>query len=304
MSSKPVITFVLSALVMGLAACSSSSTSTPTPTPLAQNLYAVDFNSGKLYVYPLPASAASMPTVTVATGFTALYDAEFDSSGMLWVDNDLNPSIIYGYMLPLTSASVPAATVNMTGTNNALSFTFDPTGTLWVVDDGNGALLGFHGPFTGVSTPAAFADIAITAPANVISDSSGDLYVAANDHVVRLNAPPTTINANLSPLTQPIAMLLDTAGNLYVGDFANGNLYRYNAPVSDGATPAITDLQATSALIHPYYMALDHAGNLYISDCSSTIKVYATASFSATSAPAYTLPFPGGTGCSTGLAVR
>jgi hypothetical protein len=141
-------------------------------------------------------------------------------------------------------------------------------------------------------------------PWNVISDPAGDLYVASAAHVVRFNAPPTSVNATLSTLKEPIAMVLDTAGNLYVGDFNNGNLYRYNAPINDGATPAITDLQANTTLNSPYYMALDSSGNLYVSDCSTSIKVFATATFSATSAPAYTLPLPAGASCSTGLAVR
>jgi len=303
MSSKAVITFVLSAWVMGLAACSSSSTS-PTPTPVPQTLYAIDFSSGKIYVYALPATAASTPTVTITTGFADLYAAVFDSSGTLWVDNDTSPSVIYGYTLPLTSASVPAATINTTGTHNAFGFTFDPSGNLWLGDQGNNRLLGYHGPFTGTSTPATFANITVPSPWNAISDSAGDIYAAAGTNVAILNAPPTAINANLSALTEPIPMQLDTSGNLYVADFNTGDLYRYNAPINNGATPAITDLKATTGLSSPYFMALDHSGNLYVSDCSSSIKVYATASFSSTAAPTYVLPFPGGTGCSTGLAIR
>jgi sugar lactone lactonase YvrE len=138
----------------------------------------------------------------------------------------------------------------------------------------------------------------------VISDPLGNLYVANGTAVAILNAPPASINATLSVLSEPIAMQLDGAGNLYVGDFNNGNLYKYNAPLTNGESPSITDPQATSTLSSPYYMALDASGNLYVSDCSSSVKVFNTASFSATSAPSYTLPLPAGAGCSTGLAIH
>jgi sugar lactone lactonase YvrE len=296
------------AAAVSVAACSSSSTSPP-PPPMPQNLYAVDLTTGKIFVYALPASAAAVPSVTVSTGFTILYDAVFDASGTLFVDDDHTPAVLHGYALPLTAASVPITNITLTGaaptnTSNAFSFAFDPSGNLWTGDEHNNRLLGYHGPFSGTMTPAAFTTIAITSPWNVISDSSGDLYVTENDHVVRLNAPPTAINANLSTLAEPIAMLLDGTGNLYVGDFSNGNLYRYNAPINDGASPAITDLQVNTTLQTPYYMALDRSGNLYVSDCSSSVKVFATGTFSSTSAPSYTLPLPAGATCSTGLAIR
>jgi streptogramin lyase len=296
--------------IIGLSSCSTSSTSTtPTPPPAPQSLYALDLSNGHMYVYSLPATAASTPTVTVVTGFTNLYDAVFDSTGRLWIDSDVNPSTLYAYTLPLTNASTPAATVHTTGTNNAFSFTFDPTGNLWVADEGNGQLIGYHGPFSGTSTPASFTTITVNSPWNVIADTAGDLYTTANDHVARLNAPPTAINANLNLLNEPIAMVLDPSGNLYVGEFRTGpngtagSLYRYNSPINDAATPAIADPGANTTLHTPYYMALDNAGNLYVSDCSTSIKVFSTATFSATSAPLYTLPLPAGV-CSTGLAVH
>jgi streptogramin lyase len=250
----------------------------------------------------------SVPPETLTTGYTSLTDLRFDvTSGKLWVDNAHNPAVLYGYNLALSSSSTPASNVTITGssptnTSSAFSFAFDPSGKLWVADSGNNRLLGYN-VLSGMPSP--FTTIAVPFPYNVISDSAGDLYVASNHNVVRLNAPPTAINSTLSTLSQPYAMLLDGFGNLYVGDFATGNLYRYNAPINDGATPAITDTDAhtTLALDGPSYMALDNSGNLYVSDCSGSVKVFATASFSSSSGPAYTLPLPAGATCSEGLAI-
>ena len=286
-----------------LSACSSSSTA-PTP-PAPQSLYVADRTTGKIFVYSLPTSASATPTVTLSTGFTTLYDAVING-GVLYVDNDLSPSVIYGYPLPLTASSTTTTTINTTGTSNAFSFTFDPSGNLWLADNNNNRVLGYHGPFSGVSSPVAFTTISagISQPWNLISDAAGNLYLTANTTVQILNAPPSGVNVTFSPLTEPIPMQLDSAGNIYTADFSTGNLYRYNAPFAQNQTPSITDLKANTTLASPYYMALDNAGNLYVSDCSTSIKVFATGSFSSTSVPSFTLPLPAGATCSTGLAIH
>src|SRR5215472_12722105 len=109
--------YVLAAVAaIGLSGCSAAGT---TPTPLApQNLYAVDLTTGKIFVYSLPASATAVPTVTVTTPYTTLYDAVFDANGTLWVDNDVNPSVLYGYALPLTGASVAASNITVSNPTN------------------------------------------------------------------------------------------------------------------------------------------------------------------------------------------
>jgi hypothetical protein len=288
---------------LGMVACSSSSTPPVVVTP--QFLYAADLTTGKIFIYQLPASAAATPTVTISSGFADVYDVAVNSN-VLWIINDVSPSVLYGYPFPLTSSSTSTIAVNTTGTSNAFSFIFDPSGNLWVTDTGNSRLLGYHGPFTGTSTPTPFTTITtgITSPWNVISDASGNLYLANGTAVAILNAPPATISATLSTLMEPIPMQLDASGNLYVADFRNGNLYKYNAPLTNGEAPSITDPRANTTLSSPYYMALDASGNLYVSDCSTSVKVFATGTFSATSTPAYTLPLPAGAGCSTGLAVH
>lgn len=288
---------------IGMVACSSSSTAPVIVTP--QFLYAADLATGKIFIYQLPASATATPVVTITTGFSDVYDIAVNSN-VLWAINDVSPSVVYGYPFPLTSSSTATITINTTGTSNAFGFAFDPTGNLWVSDTHNNRLLGYHGPFSGVSTPTAFTTITtgITSPWNVISDTSGNLYAANGTAVAILNAPPATISATLSALSEPIPMQLDASGNLYVADFNTGNLYKYAAPLTNGEAPSITDPKANTTLSAPYFMALDASGNLYVSDCSTSVKVFVTGTFSATSAPAYTLPLPAGATCSTGLAVH
>jgi hypothetical protein len=296
------------AVAATLVGCNSSS-STPIIVVGPQNLYVADRTTGKIFVYSLASGIPTTPAVTLATGFSTLYDAQFDASGRLFVINDVTPSVIYGYNLPLTPSSMPVVTLTINGssptnTDNAFSFTFDPSGNLWVADNGNNRLLGYHGPFSGTMTPTAFTTIAVSLPWNVISDPTGNLYVASGTHVVRMNAPPSGANATLSSLSEPIAMQLDASGNLYVGDFGNGNLLRYNAPINDGATPAILDPQVNTTLSTSYYMALDRTKLLYVGDCSSSVKIFDSSAFSVTSGPVHTLTLPAGATCSTGVAIR
>jgi sugar lactone lactonase YvrE len=301
MRSKSIGFIVALVAAAGLGACNTGGSPVPLPP---QHLYVVDNSNGHILVYLLPASSAATPSVTVTTGFSNIFDVQFDASGRLFIANNAGPTHILGYTLPLMPASTPSTDITISGTSNAFGFTFTPSGDMWVGDANNHALLGYHPPFSGTSTPTPFSTITLAAVTyNVISDAAGDLYSIDGAHVVRLNAPPTGVNATLSTLTLPIPMLLDPAGNLYVGDFTTGNLYRYNAPIVDGETPAITDLQANTTLGNPYFMALDRAGNLYVADCTSSVKVFTTGTFSSSSAPAYSLPLPAAGNCSGGVAV-
>ena len=128
---------------------------------------------------------------------------------------------------------------------------------------------------------------------HVVLDSAGNLIIAdpGNNRVRKVTAATgiiTTIAGNgtagysgdggpatSAALHNPEYLTLDSAGNLYIGDYLNNRVRKVNAAtgiittVAGNGTGAYTGDggAATSAELHyPSAIAFDNAGNLYVSD--------------------------------------
>ena len=162
----------------------------------------------------------------------------------------------------------------------------DPVGTITTVA-GNGAL-----GFSGDNGPATAA--ALISPSSVALDAAGNLYIAdATNHRIRQVDPSGTIttvagngssgfsgdngSATEASLTNPAAVALDAAGNLYVADQGNQRIRRVDTAgtittVAGNGTPGFSgdNGPATAgSLAAPFGVALDVSGNLYIADRSN-----------------------------------
>jgi uncharacterized protein (TIGR03437 family) len=193
----------------------------------------------------------------------------------------------------------PATSAQMHGPYGAAA---DSAGNLYIADSGNnvirkvsnGVITTFAGNgtpgYTGDNGPAASAQL--NAPYGVAVDSAGNLYIADSaNNVIRevSNGVITTVAGNgtccfsgdngqatSAQLFTPVAVAVDSAGNLYIADFGN-NVVR---KVSNGVITTVAgngtysyggdNGQATSAeLYQPNGVAVDSAGNLYIADTSN-----------------------------------
>jgi hypothetical protein len=76
--------------------------------------------SGKVLVYNLPLTAASVPAVTLTFSSSASTAVAFDTSGRLYVGMG-SPSIAV-YQPPLTNASVPLFSIPTVNSVNAMAF--------------------------------------------------------------------------------------------------------------------------------------------------------------------------------------
>jgi len=126
-------------------------------------------------------------------------------------------------------------------------------------------------------------------PVGIAVDSSGNLFIAdANNQVVREVSSSGTITTlagnnsigagysgdggppNEAQLSYPVAVAVDSSGNVYIAD-ADNNVIREAIGGPSGTINTIVGGYATTQqLNHPDAIAVDASGNLYIADTDDT----------------------------------
>lgn len=136
--------------------------------------------------------------------------------------------------------------------------------------------------FSGDNGPAVNAQLSF--PAGVGVDAAGNLYIADGNRIRKVsNGVITTVAGNGTPgfsgdgslaasaqLNNPLAIAVDSTGNLYIADYGNNRIRKVSnggitTVAGGGSNPIGTTGPATSAQLYsPQGVALDSAGNLYI----------------------------------------
>lgn len=178
------------------------------------------------------------------------------------------------------------------GFSGMFGLTLDAAGNIYVGDALNsqirkitvdGVVTTYAGGKTGSGAAANFLT-----PSGLVFDTAGNLYVTdAGNHNVRKITPAgviTTVagsgtfasrdgNGLFASFKTPAGIVIDGAGNLYVGD-AEAHVIRKITPQGDVTTFAgITDVKGSAdgtgqaaTFNDPAGLAIDAAGNLYVAD--------------------------------------
>jgi hypothetical protein len=264
----------LTSIAATFIACGSGSSDPPTKYIAVADsensrilLYSVPVTTGQAANFVLgQADFTSSGSAASATGLDFPVKAAADSAGNVWVADCSNNRVVE-YKAPFSngmSASVVLGEPDMntsTGGTSATTLycpsglTFDGQGNLWVSDYDNSRIVEFKAPFT--------------------SGMAASVALGQTD----LNSSNCATSA--TSLCYPWeGVAFDSKGNLFVADYENCRIVKYQAPFSTGMAASIaigqTDLNSSncgttaSTLDSPLGLAFDSNGNLWTGDYTNS----------------------------------
>ena len=265
-----------------------SPTSIGNPTAVALDskgdLWVVDNSNNRVLEYMPPFSTGEAASLVIGqTSLTGSGDTSpagglfgptglaFDASGNLWV-TDSGDNRVLEFRSPFSDGELASlvlgqptfggyvGTTTAGGMNFPAYLAFDPSGNLWVTDQGNNRVLEFAAPF---------------------STGQDALRVIGQENFTSL-APASTVTA--TSLFEPLGIAFDSKGDLWVVDSGNHRVLEYDSldfvpprPLEDAAATMVigqTSLNSSSAGLNGYAIAFDPGGNLWVSDGISGVSEY------------------------------
>jgi sugar lactone lactonase YvrE len=179
-------------------------------------------------------------------------------------------------------AQAPAVVVDAqqtlgSGFNTPQSIAVSKNGTIYVADTNNNKVVAV---VNGVSTPVTTGTFVLNTPQALTMDANGDLFVGdtptsgstsvgriielAGDGKGNLTGAATLVFSG-APLTNPIALTMDSAGTLFIGDYPPSQVGAIYSLVS-GGTPQLLNVTGLNTPFTPASLLRDSANNLYIAD--------------------------------------
>lgn len=166
-------------------------------------------------------------------------------------------TLVFGQPNPYTNTANNGG-VNKTSLNNPRGLAVDTAGNLYIADQENHRVLGFKNPF------------ATNTVADIVFGQSGD-FTTNTCNKGGLNA---------GSLCRPVGLAVDSANNLYVADYSNNRVLKFNKPLATDTSADKVYGQSASftsntcnlggvganSLCNPHDVALDAADNLYVAD--------------------------------------
>jgi len=263
----------------------SSPTAIGNPTAVAfdskGDLWAVDTSNNRVLEYKPPFLTGEAASLVIGqTSLTGTGDSSpsgglfgptglaFDPSGNLWVVDSGNNRVLE-FKSPFSNGESASLVIGQPtfggyigtttegGLNSPSYLAFDPSGNLWVTDQGNNRVLEFTSPFsTGQKASVVIGHANFTA-----------------------FAPSSTTTAK--SLFEPVGIAFDSKGNLWVVDSGDHRILEYSAPFSIGDSAASMVIgqssfttASSSTGLNAYAIAFDSSGNLWVSDGISGVTEY------------------------------
>ncbi|HYB90595.1 MAG TPA: NHL repeat-containing protein [Candidatus Binataceae bacterium] len=247
-------------------------------------------------VYPAGSNGNVQPSTTISgasTGLLMPWGIALDSSRNIYVAN-LGSSVgqldsVTVYSAGSSGNATPSATISgsNTGLDSPGGIAVDSSANIYVTNDaaifGNADNITVYsaGSNGNVAPGNTLYPLGLGAPAGIVVDSSGNLYVA-NDGSTEGGVDAITVYPPSNPvpsetigmdtgLVNPQGIALDLSGNIYVtnagsvgGDLDSVNIYAPGGYASGPLNTAIVG--ANTGLAQPFGIAVNPTGSLYVAN--------------------------------------
>jgi sugar lactone lactonase YvrE len=222
-----------------------------------------------------PAAAFNTPSSLVTLGSLDAFGTAVDGNGNLFFASP-NNGAVYRVQAGSGTANYPNSPQSIgSGFSDPFGIALDGAGNVFVSDTRNNAVkeITASSGYTTVVTVAT----GFNSPSGLAVDGSGNIFVAdgGNNAVKEIQAVNGSIPASPNVVTLapaftenngfnvPFSVAVDGAGDVFVGDFGDTNLYEIQAAYgSIPANPNIITLSNSTA--GPTGLAVDAAGDLYV----------------------------------------
>jgi serine/threonine-protein kinase len=278
----------------------------------AGNLFVVDngnneirkiTSSGVVTTFAGSTTTGSIDATGSAARFFDPTGITIDTAGNLYVadkyNNEIRKIATNGYVTTIAGSTTPGQADGISGVARfelPSGVCIDPAGNLYVADWGNNEIRkisssGVVTTYAGSTTAGAGDGIGSAAsfdiPAGICVDASGNLYVSeygdgdirkiTSGAVVSRIAGSTALGnadgpGNTAQFNQPIGIVADALGNLYVADAANNEIRKITpagvvTTIAGNTLHGNADGIGTVARFYgPSGITIDPSGNLYVAD--------------------------------------
>ena len=139
----------------------------------------------------------------------------------------------------------------------------DPSGNLYAVSSNTGSVMKFNSSGGYISSLNSWNEStdSFSTMNGIATDSGGNVYVADDSRIVKLNATggfQTTFGEELNTTFGSVAV--DSGGNVYAGDNGGHTIHKYNS------TGVYLRGFGSDRVVTPTGVAVDSTGNTYVSD--------------------------------------
>jgi sugar lactone lactonase YvrE len=250
-------------------------------------LYVADAFNARIQKFPAGSTSMTNGVTVAANGLSTPFSVFIDAAGYLYV-SDVDYDVVLKYPPGSDSTTVGVVVAgdpnsyNYTAANvlsSPVSIYVDPTGNLYVGDDGNNRVQKFPPGSDSLTNAVTVAKNQIGGINTIWVDHAGQVYVAdyVNNWVWKFPAGADSATAGnivaKHGLGSPAGITKGNNNDLYVGDGTSSVVLRYPQG-SDSATAGVIVAGSTPGtgpfqIIYPIYIFVDSLNDIYVSDAGN-----------------------------------